>query len=1270
MIRTSQRALLSRAQQSSATAATSMMNSSIRSARLWLQVWLIVGLAGALVLEQGQRAIAQTHPDSASTDLENADLGAAAASQTLGQDLIEQASLAPATAPAAGMPAVIEAGDAESVASPALDSLGLESLTPVGRDRQWDDWMPADPESPDPAAQVSPDPLSPASSTGGQEDASSESHTGSSDAPSADRLTAPPASPALSQTPVIVEPIPATEWDSGADEVADFSLELFPSESGSTPADNRSTIALTGRITDDSGAAVTEPVIVTLTATAGQFLGADYDRDRPGFQVRALNGEFTVQLQSTLEAQRVRVRAAVERRQLAEMRRSRLSTPLPRDSRSERNTETPLPLPGDEIEAYTEVSFTTELRPSLVTGGLNLRIGRAGTNYFGSFRDFLAPESLDPNADVVQGTEVDFGATLFGIGTVGEWSFLGAYNSSRPLNETCDGSTRLFREDQSCEQVYPTYGDSSTVDFLTPSSDSLFLRFQRDARIPGAEPDFAMWGDYNTPEFSRSSQLFGATNRQLHGFRGNYNLGNFQVTGLFATDIEGFQRDTIAPDGTSGFYFLSRRLVIGGSETVFLELEELGRPGVVVERQALNRGADYEIDYDRGTLLFRRPIQRTVFDPFGRTLVRRIVASYQFEGGDDTNLYAGRLQYNFSHGLTQGSWAAVSYLNEDQGDRTYELYGADFQIPLGSDGRIVGEIARSAHELPLLGNVSGTAYRLEANAPLGDSLRAQLLYRSVDDTFINNATTSFRPGQTRLGAALAATLSPSTQLQVRYDFEENFGTSPLILTDLAALLSPGLVAQPGAAVNNTLTTVSVGALQQVGTATLGLEFVNRNRNDRTGDTALNVDSSQLVTRVDWPVSDRLTVRAQNDLTLSGDEDPIYPGRTALGLSWQMDQFTTLDVSQQFFYGGVFGTNSITSLGTNFSRQLTEDTTLSRRYSIVGGINGMMGQQSVGIQHGVTVAPGLRLSLNYERIAEDILLETGAGQQFEQPFAVGQSASALGLSSGESYSVGLEYTDNPNFQASARLERRVSTTGNNTVWTAGAAGRLTPELTALLRYRQANYGNSLLTGQLGDTSEARLGLAYRNPRSDRFNALLSYRYRTNPALTPSNILVNTGTGSEDHTLSAEALFAPDWRWEFYGKFALRHSNSFLANDLTVNNTITLAQARAAYRLGYRWDLAGEARWIHQTTNNFDEVGLSAEVGYYATPDLRIGVGYSFGEANDSDLGSDRSAGGVFLNISLKVNELFGGFGRQRIAPPQQQESEIIQATTPDAPQGGE
>ena len=249
---------------------------------------------------------------------------------------------------------------------------------------------------------------------------------------------------------------------------------------------------------------------------------------------------------------------------------------------------------------------------------------------------------------------------------------------------------------------------------------------------------------------------------------------------------------------------------------------------------------------------------------------------------------------------------------------------------------------------------------------------------------------------------------------------------------------------------------------------------------------------------------------------------------------------------------------------------------------------------------------------------------------------------------------MAYTDNPDFSANARFEYRDGNQGNNTVITAGVAGKISSALTAAVRYKQAGGANQLLEG-LADTANLRVGLAYRDPKSDKLNALLKYEYRQNPSTTPDSLLFGSGNGSIDHLFAAEAIYAPSWRWEFYGKYAFRDSSSYLANNFTNNSNVSLAQLRANYQLGYRTDLALEGRWIGQLTQDYSEFGVAVEAGYYLTPDFRIGVGYAFGSADDRDFTGYRSAGGPYVNINFKVNELFGGFGRQKVAPPQEQES---------------
>ncbi|TBR60225.1 hypothetical protein B4U84_04870 [Westiellopsis prolifica IICB1] len=981
------------------------------------------------------------------------------------------------------------------------------------------------------------------------------------------------------------------------------------------PADGRSTATVKGEFRDQNGNRSNRDGVVTLIPTVGEFVGKDFKPDEPGFQVEAKKGQFSATLKSSLNAQTVRIRAI-----------------------------------ANDLEAYTQLQFETALRPSLVTGVVDVRLGARGTDYYSSFRDFLPPNKNDS-------TQLNVRSSIFATGAIGEWLFTGAYNSFRNLNEDCNCDNRLFRSFQFNDQNYPVYGDSSKTEVITPSTDSIYARLERSPKIPGADPDYFMWGDYTTQEFARSSQQFTSVTRQLHGFKANYSLGNLQFTGLYANNVEAFQRDTIAPDGTSGYYFLSQRLLVGGSENITIESEELNRPGTVLERKQLNRGSDYEIDYDRGTILFREPIQRTELDENGQVLVRRIVVTYQYKGsGSDSNIYAGRLQYNFDRTLNKESWIGTTYFQQDQGMRDFELYGADAQIALGSRGKLIAEYARSTNSSDLSGKVSGSAYRIEAEGEILPGFRGRTYYRSTDAGFANDATTSFVPGQTRYGAQLTGKISSTTNLRFQYDHEDNFGTAPQPLDTFEELFAPRTEAVPGSKVDNSLTTISAGIQQRFGKATLDVDWIHRDREDRlcveTLQCNVSTNSDQLRSQLQIPITKTLTFQALNELTLSSETDAVYPDRTGFGLNWAVLPGVNVNLAQQFFTRGQYDNNSITSLSVNGQHKLGRDTTLTGRYTIFGGANELTTQGAIGLNNRWTIAPGLKLNLAYEHIFGNFFGRTATGQQFPQPSAVGQSGYSLGVGSGDSYSIGLEYTNNPKFQASARFEHRSSSSGSNTVISAGATGKISPSLTALARYQQANSSNQKLTG-LGDTASLKLGLAYRDPKNDKFNALLRYEYRKNPAVIPDTVLLGSGTGSEDHTFAVEAIYAPNWQWEFYGKYALRNSTSYLAEDLVGTSIVNLGQLRATYRLGYSMDLVGEARLISQ--GNYTETGFVVEAGYYLTPNLRLSAGYSFGKVDDRDFSGTRSAGGPYLGLTVKLNELFDGFGLQKVPPRQQQES---------------
>jgi hypothetical protein len=402
----------------------------------------------------------------------------------------------------------------------------------------------------------------------------------------------------------------------------------------------------------------------------------------------------------------------------------------------------------------------------------------------------------------------------------------------------------------------------------------------------------------------------------------------------------------------------------------------------------------------------------------------------------------------------------------------------------------------------------------------------------------------------------------------------------------------------------------------------------------------------MIVRYLQPFAKRWSLLAEDDINLRQQIDTSYPSRFAVGIAYQVSPGVQIAATHQYMKDIQSGPRTFNTVEAMAENKLDANTSFTGRYSVLGGLDGYSATSAFGLKHLFKVAKGVSATAAYEYLNGSVFDLAPSGLQFAQPYAVGQNgAAALGISGGTSLSLAGDYVGSKYLKGTARYEHRVSDQGTNTVYSVGTAGKLSDAVSLLGGFDSAGGANQVLGG-LAANSDLRIGAAYRNPYTDTTNVLFRYEVQVNPGITPTTLLQGAGTWTRDKTFALEVLHDPSKRLELYGKFAWRASEAFLAGDFTSSTFTSLAQARATYRVGRRWDATAELRWISQAVSRYGALGEVGELGYAFGDDLRGAVGYSFGHTNDAGFFNSNGRGGIYFDVTARIHELWPGFGLQK------------------------
>jgi len=174
-----------------------------------------------------------------------------------------------------------------------------------------------------------------------------------------------------------------------------------------------------------------------------------------------------------------------------------------------------------------------------------------------------------------------------------------------------------------------------------------FLNFDPENRIAEPELEFLVnihrgqvglsLGDYRQGVMAQS-----VFSRYLHPFRGA--ILTWQTPRLTLEALGGLARGESAVDQMpaelgAGPYYLEQSPVLRGSEVVFLITRSGGGEGMELQRQPLQRGRDYVMDYDRGMVMLLVSLPPS--DELGNPRVLEVAYQYESMAGHFTRVVFG-----------------------------------------------------------------------------------------------------------------------------------------------------------------------------------------------------------------------------------------------------------------------------------------------------------------------------------------------------------------------------------------------------------------------------------------------------------------------------------------------------------------------------------------------------------------------------------------------------------------------------------------------------
>ncbi len=890
-------------------------------------------------------------------------------------------------------------------------------------------------------------------------------------------------------------------------------------------ADGKTEPVLAVSLLDAAGIATANGTVLTVVVDRGDILSRDLQQVEPGHQVQVRDGRALVRLSAA---------AQPEVRELK--------------------------IIAGELEYSEKLRFHPDLRDWIVNGVVALT----------GQRQAATDETL--NADTHRQTELDDRVAVFAKGRL-PFDTLMTVSYDNTKDE--DGR-KLFQEDDPLK-YYPIYGDETRQEYEAESRDKLYLKLERD-------DGFLMWGDFKT---GLDQAKLTAYDRSFTGAQAQARTDWFDFDAFFSRNDQAQVKTEIQGQGISGYYNLPDRDLIENSEQVTIETRDRWHPERVLKTQSMQRYSDYSMDYDRGRLLFKRPVpsKDQNLDPVF------IVVRYEVDGrkAGNYNVYGGRAAV---HDPSRRFELGATSIVEQALPENYTLQGADLTLRLQPWLTLRGEYAKSR----TVNGLRDDAHLVELEAT-HERAKFRLWHERIGKNFENLSMRGSSAGIQSFG------LEGKFKLTDEWGFEDQLYSR----RDTAAGTTSDVILH------------DVLYKQERFDLCLGGGYVHE-REGLGGGTTDRRQSPILRLGGGIDLNSRWRLEAMHQHAF-GDTTSEQPTRSELDVSYKINDRTKAYLGGERRKSLLGGYED--SLVIGIDRQINRSLKGFQKFTVTGAADGRR----------VASGSGLDLSLP---INSELTLDATAELSRT---VIGTRATGLGKDDFWAFTIGASYRPlGGNYTAVSRYEVRGSEDNLAHLAEIGGTLRLNPDH-SLFGRNIFTYDQSRQPGTPNSwTLDLLTGWAYRPVANDRLMILSDVEVKT-----------ESGTAEADEARLQRYLFSGELHYQpaahtwLEAKYACKLARaSFARGDLFSD----VKAVRLQHDLSQRLYAAAGARMLSVYESGTHDLGYGVELGLNLRKDARIAVGYNFSGFRDRDFDrNDTWERGAYISFFWKFDESLLGILRR-------------------------